>query len=397
MAGVRDLIGGEATSPRAQLPYQTITGFALVVHGLLLLAFTLLEIWPMAALNVGSIVVFVAARRLMIAGRLGLGLAIAVAEVVVHQSAAVYCCGWGFGFQFYLLTVAPLPLMLPRVRTAIGAAWASVPMGTFAVLGYLAQYRPWVPPYPIAEEAAMWLELGNVLLSFAILWTFIVFYRRGSELAEDALAAETERTEQILFGILPEPIVDRLRESPGVVADSFTQATILFADLVGFTQLSAKKSAEDLVVLLDGVFARFDDLVTARGLEKIKTIGDAYMVAGGIPEARADHAAQMAHLALEMRDAIAAFAEASGEDIQIRVGLHTGPVVAGVIGKSKFAYDLWGDAVNTASRMESHGAPGRVHISAATAEALEGAGFALEERGTIEVKGKGPMTTFWLS
>ncbi len=395
---VRELIGAARETRRAQLPYETITGVAIVIHASLLVTFSLLQIWPMAALNVLSILTFVFARSIMKRGQLAFGLALSVGEVVIHQSLGVYYCGWGVGFQFYLLTVAPLSLMLPRVSTRIGALFAMVPVGTFAALFVLHHYADHTPAYPLPETVTLYLGLGNAISSFAILWVFIVFYRKGAEIAEDALSESAERTERLLFGILPEPIVDRLRESPGVVADSFTEATILFADLVGFTGLAQKKSATELVVMLDEVFAMFDDLVTARGLEKIKTIGDAYMCGGGIPEPTDDHAAEMARLAIEMRDALAQYAEDSGEALQIRIGLHTGPVVAGVIGKSKFAYDLWGDAVNTASRMESHGSPGRVHVSEKTALALaELDGFEIEERGVIEVKGKGQMKTYWLN
>jgi class 3 adenylate cyclase len=167
---------------------------------------------------------------------------------------------------------------------------------------------------------------------------------------------------------------------------------VLFADIVGFTPFSAKMTPRDLVHLLNEVFSAFDALARRHGLEKIKTIGDAYMVVGGLPAPRTDHAAAVAAMALDMRDAIGA----RGEGLVLRIGLHTGPVVAGVIGTSKFTYDLWGDTVNTASRMESHGVPGRIHVSDELRAAL-GEGWRLEERGVIEVKGKGPMRTHWLS
>ncbi|MFK7986387.1 MAG: adenylate/guanylate cyclase domain-containing protein [Sandaracinaceae bacterium] len=395
MAGLRDLIGKTPGATRVQLPYGAASTVGLGVHIVLLLTFAALGVWPMAAFNVLSVMCFVVVRVLFKRGQLGVALGLAIGEVILHQVLAVSFCGWDPGYQYYLLTVAPLTLMLPGVGPRLGALLACIPMCTFIALGVQHELGHASPSYPLPEPWSHYLGLFNLLFSFAILWVFIAFYRRGSEMAEDRLSVVVERSERLLFGILPPPIVERLREQPGVVADAFDEVTVLFTDLVGFTGVAQDMDPTDLVRMLDEVFATFDDLVAARGLEKIKTIGDAYMVASGIPESRADHAEAMAHLALEIQDALAAYAERTGHPLQIRLGMHTGPVVAGVIGKTKFAYDLWGDAVNTASRMESHGEPGRVHITAATAEKLRDT-FVVEERGEVEVKGKGAMQTYWL-
>jgi adenylate cyclase len=198
-----------------------------------------------------------------------------------------------------------------------------------------------------------------------------------------------------LLNILPKEIADELKEKEGIIADSFEEATILFSDIVGFTPLSSRISAVELVNLLNEMFSIFDEIAGHYHLEKIKTIGDAYMLAGGIPIARQDHAEAVANMALEMQVKMADFQEKLNEPLQIRVGIHTGPVVAGVIGTRKFIYDLWGDAVNIASRMESSGSPGKIQVSPATYEKLKDK-FILEERGQIKVKGKGEMTTYWL-
>ena len=178
------------------------------------------------------------------------------------------------------------------------------------------------------------------------------------------------------------------------IADGFEEATVLFADVVNFTPLSEKLLPQELVEFLNRVFSKFDELVGAHGLEKIKTIGDAYMVAGGLPEPRENHAQEMAELALEMAEAVRKFEYAAGEPLQMRIGINTGPVVAGVIGVKKFIYDLWGDTVNTASRMESHGMGGEIQVTRATYEKLKDE-FVLEPRGSIDVKGKGELET-WL-
>jgi adenylate cyclase len=211
----------------------------------------------------------------------------------------------------------------------------------------------------------------------------------------DELHTEKERSEALLLNILPRTIVERMQRGETVIADRIAASTILFSDLVDFSSLAAKCSPGETVRLLELLFSRFDALAARHGVEKIKTIGDGYMVAGGLPETRTDHAVAVAEMALAMLDAVEAARPASGQPLQLRVGLHTGELVAGVIGTRKFAYDVWGDTVNTAKRMESGGLPGRVHVSAATREAL-GDAFRLEPRGSLEVKGKGAMETYFL-
>lgn len=217
--------------------------------------------------------------------------------------------------------------------------------------------------------------------------------REQAILAE--LRVEKERSEALLLNILPRQIVERMRRGETVIADHVKGATILFSDIVDFTSLSAALPADVTVALLGEVFSRFDALAAQQGLEKIKTIGDGYMVAGGVPEERDDHAVAVAAMALAMLDALEHMDHAAGRPLRLRIGLHTGPLIAGVIGTHKFVYDVWGDTVNTAKRMESYGAPDRIHISAATRQALGGA-FRLEPRGVVEIKGKGPMETYFL-
>ena len=213
--------------------------------------------------------------------------------------------------------------------------------------------------------------------------------------ARRALEAERDRSERLLLNILPPPIAERLKQDPQTIADSFAEVSVLFADIVGFTELSARISPTELVKLLNEIFSMFDHLVERHGLEKIKTIGDAYMVVGGLPENHLDHAHAIAEMGLDMQQALAQFNAKKGQDFRIRIGISTGLVVAGVIGWKKFAYDLWGDTVNTASRMESHGIPGRIQVSESTYERLKGI-YVFEERGEIEIKGKGRMKAYLL-
>ncbi|WP_445242930.1 adenylate/guanylate cyclase domain-containing protein [Microcoleus sp. N3A4] len=213
---------------------------------------------------------------------------------------------------------------------------------------------------------------------------------------ESALRKEQKKTESLLLNILPEAIADRLKYQPGVIADKFEKATILFADLVNFTQISTTMPATKLVYLLNEIFSAFDELSDKHGLEKIKTIGDAYMVAGGIPIERPDHAEAIAEMALDMLAAIKELNVKLDAKFDLRIGINSGPVVAGVIGTKKFIYDLWGNAVNTASRMESHGITGRIQVSHYTYDLLQDK-YEFEDRGEIEIKGKGEMRTYLLN
>ncbi|MDB4959493.1 MAG: adenylate cyclase [Myxococcales bacterium] len=209
------------------------------------------------------------------------------------------------------------------------------------------------------------------------------------------LTAEKQTSERLLLNVLPGPIADRLKSGENLIVDRFENVSVLFADLVGFTSMSAHTSPEALVTMLNDLFSLFDKLAEQHSLEKIKTIGDAYMVVAGIPQPLADHAVAMAHMAIDMIDGIAAYAKKVNMPLTIRVGIHSGAVVAGVIGRKKFIYDLWGDTVNTASRMESHGVPGRIHVTETTYLALRHQ-FDFEERPPMEIKGKGLMKTYLL-
>ncbi|MCE9598837.1 MAG: guanylate cyclase [Spirochaetia bacterium] len=208
------------------------------------------------------------------------------------------------------------------------------------------------------------------------------------------LALEREKSDRLLFNMMPVPIAERLKEGEMTIADSHSAVTILFADIVGFTALAARISPVEVVRVLNGIFSTFDALVQACGAEKIKTIGDAYMAATGIPDKRVDHVQTIAGLALQMISAIRNLDKAGGS-LDIRIGIHTGSVVAGVIGTQKFLYDIWGDTVNTASRMESHGIPGEIQVSEEVYVELK-QDFDLLERGTIAIKGKGDLKTYIL-
>jgi class 3 adenylate cyclase len=247
-------------------------------------------------------------------------------------------------------------------------------------------------PTPIEQAAGeLVFELTPVLVPE---FGFINLY--GTDVTAARQLAEAHLLNQrLLLNILPATIADRLLAGERVIADRFEDVTLLFADIVDFTGMSSRMSANGVVEFLNEVFSVSDELADRFGLEKIKTIGDAYMVVGGLPEVATDHTERVAEMALALSDELQRMERAVGQPVRCRMGIHSGPAVAGVIGTKKFIYDVWGDTVNTASRMESHGVPDRIQVTAPVRDRLAGR-YLFEERGMIDVKGKGPMPTWFL-
>ena len=241
----------------------------------------------------------------------------------------------------------------------------------------------------LPEGAVLAFGALNIAAVSLVAFTLLVTFARQREVAR-------RRVENLLANILPEEIAERLQVEPQSIADHFDEASILFADVVDFTPLSSRLDAREVVNVLDRLFSSFDEVADRHGVEKIKTIGDCYMVAAGVPRARADHAHALARVALEMRDYAKSCMPGDGtNDLRLRIGISSGPVVAGVIGKRRFLYDLWGDTVNMASRMESHGVPDTIQITRSTWELVRD-DFATAPRGLVEVKGKGKVETWSL-
>jgi class 3 adenylate cyclase len=233
------------------------------------------------------------------------------------------------------------------------------------------------------------------LLAAVLLLGEAVRGRRALDQEHRLLLAEQDRSERLLLNVLPSPIAARLKQGEAVIADRFPEVTVLFADLAGYTASSDRSSPERVVQVLGNLFTAFDRLAQRHGLEKIKTVGDAYMVAGGLPEPRPDHAEAVAEMALAVREEVGRHLDPDGQPLAVRIGIDTGPVVAGVIGTSKFSYDLWGDTVNTASRMESQGVVGCIQVTERTYRRLRGR-YRFERRGPIQVRGKGELVTWFL-
>jgi adenylate cyclase len=291
--------------------------------------------------------------------------------------------------------VALWALTAPFGALTFQGARAAVPW-FLAFLGLLGISAAIDSSLPVADIPSwlvtvfFFLNIGAVSLTAFLLLQYFV---RARERAHDELGAERERSERLLLNVLPAPIAERLKRESGIIADRCPEVSVLFADLAGFTPTAERLPPEEVVSLLDGIFSEFDELVAEHGLEKIKTIGDGYMVAGGVPVFVGDHAERIADLALAMQQAVTA--RSASSTLGLRIGIDTGPVVAGVIGRSRFGYDLWGDTVNTASRMESHAPPGAIQVTERTRSLLADR-FELERRDDVDVKGKGPMTTYLL-
>ena len=366
-----------------------ITGlFGALAHLALLGLFAALGAWPLVWFNVGSIAVWVAIGWLHSRRHTKAALALGLAELVSHALFATFVLGWASGF--HLAIPVATPLYLGRKLRRLGPLTAVAVWGvSFAVL----RERP--PLVPLAPSVLNLIAFGVALAAFVILGLTLTSIARAADTAEAALDREHLRSEQLVHNMLPAEIANRLKGGESNIADRVDEASVLFADLVGFTAMSARVKPSELVVILSDLFSRFDALAEKHQLEKIKTIGDAYMVASGVPRPRADHVKALADFALDLVELIDGLEPVYGTKLKMRIGINSGVVIAGVIGRAKLAYDMWGDTVNTAARMESHGAEGRIHVTQAVRDRL-GAGFEFESRGVIEVKGKGPMQTFFL-
>jgi guanylate cyclase len=288
--------------------------------------------------------------------------------------------------------LAPLgALVFLDVRQAVRWFWAFVLV--FLLLGIMGELLFPDADLPIWFTSTM-LAL-NVVGAGAIAFTVLATFAKQRNAALTALQIEQDRSEALLVNILPSSIAERLKAATRTIADHFESASILFADVVDFTPLAQQLAPAEVVGILDELFSRFDALVERHGLEKIKTIGDCYMAAAGVPDPHPDHARRAALLALDMREAVATSPVAGASGLELRIGINSGPVIAGVIGTKRFLYDLWGDAVNTASRMESHGERGEIQITRPTYELLKDE-FVCRRRGSVLIKGKGQMETWYL-
>ncbi len=300
------------------------------------------------------------------------------------------------GTHFYLMVIPIFSLIVIHPRDRFW--WIFFTIVVLVFIGWFEWKRDlWGPVYGshlLDADLSVYRGISaifTVTLSFSVFWVF----HRDLNLARKELYNAYERSESLLRNMLPASIARRLKKKQHTIADSFEDASVLFADLVGFTALAASRPASETVSMLNNIFSAFDQEVAKRGLEKIKTIGDAYMVAGGLPDPSPDHTAQVLGLAVDMLEILRKHNEEYGHELNLRIGVSRGPLIAGVIGSQKLSYDIWGDTVNVASRMESMGIPGRIQVTERVVQVTSD-DFEFEDRGILEVKGRGKMRTYLL-
>jgi adenylate cyclase len=346
----------------------------------------------LAAINALDALIWAAVPLLHRFGPLAATLTLA-GSAYASNFALTYLLGTGAGIHLYYISTAALAVLflgVERVVLAVSVVMIAAVLFVFAEFALPADTQL-VPKLTLHANFIV-----SATVTLAILFA-VVFYAVGQiGRAEAALEREFARSEALLTNILPPAVAARLKQgAESVIADSYAEASILFADMAGFTARASSMRPVILVLYLNRVFSAFDRLVERYGLEKIKTTGDSYMVVSGVPVPRPNHAEAIARLALDMHEASRSIADGAGQSLAIRIGISSGPVVAGVVGTKKFFYDVWGDTVNVASRMESTGEAGRIHVSDATYQLIKD-GFECAERGEIEVRGKGKMRTWYL-
>ena len=366
----------------------------MLVQAATAVVFLQLDQYVLASYNGAGVLLTAFCFISLVTGRPDIGFLVVNGQNIVGVILTTVYTGLGPGF--FLFALVGLIYCTLGEWVSRRTQWILIAASAATFVGILLYGLTTAPVAPLPLVWVLIFAAFNGAATAGLLLMVALTYRHTVDRAEAALEAEYEKSEALLHNIMPPAVAERLKQNPDVIADSHKPVTILFADIVGFTDMAGRSTPEALVTLLNKIFSRFDTLVDDLDLEKIKTIGDAYMVVAGLPAARDDHAQAVARLALAMIAATNEVSRETGERLQIRVGIHSGAVVAGVIGQKKFAYDLWGDTVNIAARMESHGEAGRIQISADTAVFLEDQ-FDLEPRGEIEIKGKGMMTAFFLN
>jgi len=366
----------------------------IIGHMVFLTMFWLMDLKVLAAFNLLSVAVFSFAAWQHNKGNMKWPSLLAILiEIPVHAVLATLFVGTFSAFWILIMVPISVVLLAPfftrRLRNFLCLTLAFI-MIAIGVFGRLTE-----PLQTISAEVEIFFFANNVIILTIVLATVIITYDLAVARAEKALQLEFSRAEALLLNILPAEIAARLKAREEPLADTHESVSVLFADLAGFTDISRKMSADELVNLLNDLFTRFDKLAEKYDAEKIKTIGDAYMVATGLSGSVADHAEKIADMALGMQKVFGEFRRDNNVDLKLRIGVHSGAVIAGVIGKQKFSYDLWGNTVNVASRMESEGIPDQIQISAETWEMLSNR-YKTSSRGEVEIKGHRPRATYML-
>ena len=376
------------------LANRIIATSGLVISCFYALSFYLLDILPSSGVNLFFAGVYSAFLAFPVYPLSSIGLMFSA--LVQASVVALFFSPAGTGGHYFLLVMPVLSLVAIHHRHRIWW-WVITGLSEALLVWMCLNEDTYEPPFTKGLDSGY--NPGWRALALIISITLIIFIMRQFHaslfIVRQHLKASFDRSESLLRNLLPAAIAERLKNNEDTIADHFDSASVLFADLVGFTKLTSLQPPSETVFMLNTIFSRFDKLVDQAGLEKIKTIGDSYMVAGGVPSKDPEHLSKILHLSLQLRESLNQYNHENGRNLALRIGVSTGPLVAGVIGTKKLVYDIWGDSVNMASRMESTGIPGRIQVTKeVTNQSYDR--FAFTERGPIEIKGKGLLVTYFL-
>jgi len=371
--------------------------FAFTVHFLWLILFLILGVTPLFIFNIFSVGLFTCCIIINRKGHHMLTTVLGMSEVIVHQIYASYLIGAGSGYPLYILVVSLYPFIMPAWRF-----WVKILLFTLSIIGYLLIeiFIKSQPPIYVLESNLLYiLNLTNILFAFVCLSIWGTYFNYAVYKTDEELQLQISKSDQLLLNILPYETAEELKNTGTTKAKDFNEVTVLFTDFQNFTSMSEQLSAQELVNEINYCYSAFDSIITKHSVEKIKTIGDSYMCAGGLPVANKTHAEDTVRAALEIRDFMLKEEQIRKEKgssfFEVRIGCNTGSVVAGIVGNKKFAYDIWGDTVNIASRMESSGEAGKVNISGTTFEIVKDK-FRCIHRGKIQAKNKGEIDMYFV-
>ncbi len=375
---------------------RVVIGLALINHALWGAFFFVIDIKELFYIQFLSLSIFSVAFYLNQRRKYFASITLGTYEVIAHQILCVALIGPESGFQYYLLLSSMVPFLLPPGKLLIKSVLLLSNLIGFLVIYFIVAEK--IPIYELGTEVDLWLGFTNISLTFVFLGFFGMHLTKATDDTEDKLNVEREKSDSLLNNILPEHVADELKATGKATTKKYDNVSILFTDFQDFTKLVASIPATELVEELNDIFGRFDDIMDEFEIEKIETIGDAYMAACGLTEENSNHALKCVEAAQRMISFLNARNKESKIQWNMRVGIHSGPVVAGVVGKKKYAYDLFGDTVNTASRIESNGEAGKINISETTYRILKhNPKFTFEHRGQISAKGKGELGMWFVN
>lgn len=363
----------------------------VILHVLLLLIFIYLRIKPLVIFNSVSVMLYSIVIFLIKKKFTHIPALVAYLEIAASMTISLICLGWDSGFHIWIVAQSATVFTMYKLKYRYKWGLIIISLIFFAFILFILKNVD--PLYTLKKNQLNLLFNYNYFTALISVISGFFYLNWSAERTESALYREHLKSKALLLNILPEATADRLSNGEEMIADSFQDCAILFADLVGFTEMSSRMAAGNLVKLLNEIFCKFDEITDKWKLEKIKTIGDAYMVAAGVPEQMDNPSKQLVGFGFDLLRALEEINSEKSTYLQLRIGIHSGKAVAGVIGKKKFTYDLWGDTVNTASRMESHGVPGRIQVSSEVASMINDY-YSLEDRGSIIVKGKGKLQVY---